>query len=154
MVPQSVRTAFAASLLLLMLSGSGQAAELEPPTFDAAQLEFFEKDIRPILVQRCYECHGPDSDAPGGGLYLTSRGAILDGGDSGEAIVVGKPDESLLIESIHYDGIYQMPPKSKMPADEIAKLERWVKLGAPSTSSSAKQSTGPGSRFSGQNCQR
>lgn len=131
MVPQSVRTAFAASLLLLMLSGSGQAAELEPPTFDAAQLEFFEKDIRPILVQRCYECHGPDSDAPGGGLYLTSRGAILDGGDSGEAIVVGKPDESLLIESIHYDGIYQMPPKSKMPADEIAKLERWVKLGAP-----------------------
>ncbi|PQO37968.1 PSD1 and planctomycete cytochrome C domain-containing protein [Blastopirellula marina] len=98
--------------------------------FDPTQLEFFEKHVRPILVQRCYECHGPEAEAPGGGLYLTSRSAILEGGDSGASVVPGKSDESPLIEAIHYDGIYQMPPKSRMPDAEIAKLEQWVNSGA------------------------
>ena len=106
------------------------AAELETPSFDAGQLEYFEKHIRPILVQRCYECHGPESETAGGGLYLTSRPAILEGGDSGASVVPGKADESMLIEAIRYDGIYQMPPKSRMPDDEIAKLEAWVNQGA------------------------
>ncbi len=100
------------------------------PKFDASQLEYFEKHVRPILVQRCYECHGPDAESPGGGLYLTSRSAILEGGDSGPSVVPGKAEESPLIEAIHYDGIYQMPPKSRMPDAEIAKLEQWVNRGA------------------------
>ncbi|PQO25515.1 hypothetical protein C5Y96_24565 [Blastopirellula marina] len=130
MVPLFLRSSLAVCGLLATISLSAIAAELDTPQFDAAQLEFFEKDIRPILAKRCYECHGPDSETPGGGLFLTSRGALLEGGDSGPSIVAGKPDESLLIEAIHYDGIYQMPPKSKMPADEIAKLEQWVTSGA------------------------
>lgn len=130
MVPLLIRSSLAACVLIAMTSVIGVAAELDSPQFDAAQLEFFEKDIRPILAKRCYECHGPDSETPGGGLFLTSRGALLEGGDSGPSIVVGKPDESLLIKAIHYDGIYQMPPKSRMPEDEIAKLEQWVTSGA------------------------
>ncbi len=135
MVPLLTRSSLAACMLVVAISLNAVAAELDTPQseaiqFDAAQLEFFEKDIRPILAKRCYECHGPESETPGGGLYLTSRGALLDGGDSGPSVVVGKPDESLLIEAIHYDGIYQMPPKSKMPDEEIAKLEQWVASGA------------------------
>ncbi|MEW4561611.1 PSD1 and planctomycete cytochrome C domain-containing protein [Bremerella sp. JC770] len=125
-----IRSCLAACVLIATTTFGVVAAELDPPEFDDAQLEFFEKDIRPILAKRCYECHGPDSETPGGGLFLTSRGALLEGGDSGPSIVVGKSDESLLIEAIHYDGIYQMPPKSRMPEEEIAKLEQWVTRGA------------------------
>lgn len=130
MVPLLIRSSLAAWLLLSVTTLGAAAAELDTPQFDAVQLEFFEKDIRPILAKRCYECHGPEAETPGGGLFLTSRGALLEGGDSGPSIVVGKPDESLLIEAIHYDGIYQMPPKSRMPEAEIAKLEQWVASGA------------------------
>ncbi|GAA4438149.1 PSD1 and planctomycete cytochrome C domain-containing protein [Bremerella cremea] len=125
-----LRILLAAVALTLIVAVTIDAAEEASPQFDAQQLEFFEKDIRPILANRCFECHGPEAETPGGGLYLTSRAAILEGGDSGASIVVGKPDESLLIEAIHYDGIYQMPPKSRMPEDEIAKLEKWVATGA------------------------
>lgn len=127
------RTLLAAVALLTMVSFEVVAAESEPLKFDDHQLEFFEKDIRPILAKRCYKCHGPDAEEPGGGLYLTSRQSVLEGGDSGESIVVGKPDESLLIEAIRYEGLYEMPPKSKLPDDEIAKLEKWVSSGAPWT---------------------
>ncbi|WP_235989835.1 PSD1 and planctomycete cytochrome C domain-containing protein [Bremerella alba] len=126
-----IRSCLAACVLISTTTLTAVAAELDTPQFDAAQLEYFEKDIRPILAKRCYECHGPDSETPGGGLFLTSRGALLEGGDSGPSLVAGKPDQSLLIEAIHYDGIYQMPPKSRMPEDEIAKLEQWVASGAP-----------------------
>jgi hypothetical protein len=71
-------------------------------TFSDQDLELFEKQVRPILAQRCQECHGRDSKEPGGGLILASRGAILAGGDSGASIVPGQPDNSLLIEAIRY----------------------------------------------------
>jgi len=130
MVPLLIRSSLAASVLIATFALSARAAELDSPQFAAAELEYFEKEIRPILANRCYECHGADAETPGGGLFLTSRRALLEGGDSGAAVVAGKPDESLLVEAIHYDGIYQMPPKSKMPQAEIAKLESWVKRGA------------------------
>ncbi|WP_147274162.1 PSD1 and planctomycete cytochrome C domain-containing protein [Bremerella cremea] len=120
-----------ASLLATWTSTAlAENSSSDRPQFTDSQLEFFEKHVRPILVQRCYECHGPEAEAPGGGLYLTSRSAILEGGDSGPSVVPGKADESQLIEAIHYDGIYQMPPKSRMPDVEIAKLEQWVNSGA------------------------
>ncbi|MEX0792259.1 MAG: PSD1 and planctomycete cytochrome C domain-containing protein [Pirellulaceae bacterium] len=100
-------------------------------TFSDQDLEFFEKKVRPILAARCNECHGAEAEEPGGGLVFASRLAILTGGDSGAAIVPGKPDESLLIEAINYQGLYEMPPKSKLPPQEIAILEKWVTLGAP-----------------------
>ncbi|MFM7117777.1 MAG: c-type cytochrome domain-containing protein, partial [Planctomycetota bacterium] len=98
-------------------------------TFSAADLEFFEAKIRPILVARCYECHGDEEDS--GGLHLTSRAEILDGGDTGPAIDLKNVDESLLVQAIRYKGDNDMPPDSKLPAEEIELLTEWVKRGAP-----------------------
>ncbi|MDX1945190.1 MAG: PSD1 and planctomycete cytochrome C domain-containing protein [Pirellulaceae bacterium] len=98
---------------------------------DAAALEFFEKSVRPILVARCYECHSGTAKKVQGSLRVDSLAALTKGGDTGPAVVPGKLKESLLIDAINYGGLYQMPPKSKMPADEIATLTKWVEMGAP-----------------------
>ncbi len=94
-------------------------------------LEFFEKEVRPILANRCYECHSGSLEEPKGSLRVDSRGAMLSGGDTGPAIEPGAPDESMLIDAINYRGDYEMPPKSKLPPAEIEVLTRWVKMGAP-----------------------
>src|SRR5215467_1846484 len=65
-------------------------------------IEFFEKKIRPVLVERCYECHSAKAKKPKGGLRLDSRQGILRGGDSGRVIVSGDPERSLLIRAIRY----------------------------------------------------
>ncbi|MEO1527120.1 MAG: DUF1549 domain-containing protein, partial [Planctomycetota bacterium] len=100
-----------------------------PPT-RAEQLEFFEKDIRPLLAEHCYSCHSVNADRVEASLLLDSRQAHVRGGDSGAAIVPGNPDASLLIEAVRYES-YEMPPNGKLPDSEIAKLERWVEMGAP-----------------------
>lgn len=94
--------------------------------------EFFEKKIRPVLVEHCQECHATGAKKIGGGLLVDHREGIRKGGDSGKAVEPGKPDESLLIEAIRYtDESLKMPPKGKLPAAVIADFEAWVKLGAP-----------------------
>ena len=105
------------------------AESADQPT--AEQLEFFESKVRPILVERCYECHSGDQKEPKGGLKVDSRAALLAGGETGPAVVPGNLKESLLIDAINYGDLYQMPPKSKMPEAEIAVLTRWVEQGAP-----------------------
>ena len=94
------------------------------------QLEFFEKKIRPILVARCYKCHSKNSKKVKGGLLLDSKNGWMSGGESGPAISPGDPKESLFIQAINFDGL-EMPPSSKLPANEIALLTSWVKMGAP-----------------------
>ncbi|HVC98948.1 MAG TPA: PSD1 and planctomycete cytochrome C domain-containing protein [Pirellulales bacterium] len=106
-----------------------QAADSDGGAPTAADLEFFEKQVRPLLANHCHKCHGPDEQK--GGLRLDSRSAVLAGGDTGEAVVSGKPDESLLIEAVGYGGLYQMPPTGKLAESEIATLRQWVELGAP-----------------------
>ena len=97
-----------------------------------SQLDFFEKKVRPILVQRCYECHSEESGKKKGGLALDARDTLLMGGDNGPALIPGNPDKSLLIEAVRYQNRdMQMPPKSPLPAAEIKVLEEWVKMGAP-----------------------
>ncbi|MCA1962675.1 MAG: PSD1 and planctomycete cytochrome C domain-containing protein [Prosthecobacter sp.] len=97
----------------------------------AAGIEFFEKKVRPVLVERCLECHSATKKIKGG-LSLDSRDLILKGGDSGPAIVLGQPDRSRLIEAVRYKNQdMQMPPKSPLPAAELQALEQWVKMGAP-----------------------
>ena len=96
----------------------------------AAQLEFFEKQVRPLLAEHCYSCHSADAKKLQAGLLVDSRVAMLRGGDSGEALVPGDADASLLIEAVRYDS-YEMPPKGKLPAQDIETLERWVTMGAP-----------------------
>ncbi len=94
-------------------------------------MAFFEKSVRPLLAEHCLECHSPEHKVKGG-LRLDSRAGWEHGGDSGAAIVEGKPDESLLIKAVRYtDKDLQMPEKRKLPAAAIAVLEKWVKMGAP-----------------------
>ncbi|MEI9896513.1 MAG: c-type cytochrome domain-containing protein [Chthoniobacter sp.] len=94
-------------------------------------LEFFEKKVRPLLTERCYECHSPDKKVKGG-LRLDLREGWVKGGDTGPAIVPGDPEKSLLVTAIRYkDRDLQMPEKRKLPDDEIAILEQWIKVGAP-----------------------
>src|SRR5579871_2577699 len=99
---------------------------------NAADVEFFEKKIRPLLVMRCFECHSDQGKGVKGGLHLDSRSGILAGGDSGPALVPEKPAESLLVEAVNYppDGV-QMPPRGKLPQNEIDILTEWVRRGAP-----------------------
>ena len=97
---------------------------------DGAGLQFFETKIRPVLVQHCYECHAADSKILRGGLQLDSRDATLKGGDSGPALVAGKPEASLLIQALKHESL-AMPPDSKLPDQTIADFEEWIRLGAP-----------------------
>ncbi|MEM7011609.1 MAG: DUF1553 domain-containing protein [Verrucomicrobiota bacterium] len=98
----------------------------------ADDIAFFEKRIRPVLIQRCYECHSEEADKRKGGLWLDRRSGWADGGDSGPALVPGKPDESLMMEMISYvDPDIAMPPKEKLPDQEIEWLKEWIERGAP-----------------------
>jgi hypothetical protein len=106
-------------------------AQEAKPDFDDQQLEFFESKVRPILVERCYECHGPDSAPIEGSLSLGSRKAILAGGDTGPGMVPKHPEKSLIIDAINYGEVYEMPPDTKMPPEEIKILTDWVRMGAP-----------------------
>lgn len=96
--------------------------------FSPEHIEFFEKSVRPVLMKRCVECHGPEKQESG--LRLDARSAVVKGGDSGASVVVGKPEESDLIQAIRYETL-EMPPSGQMPAEEIAAIEQWVKLGLP-----------------------
>ncbi len=110
---------------LLAMALAGQAQTRPTPE----QLEFFETRIRPVLAKNCYSCHGANSKSAAGGLFLTTRAALLQGGQSGPAVVPGKPDESLLIKAVRYEG-RRMPPAGKLPDAVIADLEKWVAMGA------------------------
>ncbi len=100
-----------------------------PPSSEG--LEFFEKKIRPILAEQCFECHSAEKKVKGA-LRLDSRDGWAKGGESGPAIVPGEPDKSRLIRAVRYaEPDLQMPPKRKLAPDQIAALEKWVKLGAP-----------------------
>ena len=92
---------------------------------------FFQERVVPLLEANCLKCHSHSAGKMKGGLTLDSRSGWLQGGDSGPAIVPGKPEESLLIKAIRYaDAELQMPPKKKLPAAQIQTLETWIKNGA------------------------
>ena len=99
------------------------------PLASGEQLDFFEREIRPLLVQHCFECHSVNAGRLKAGLYLDSRQAMLKGGDSGPALVPSNARESLLVQAVRYDG-FEMPPKGKLPAKEIEALTKWVEMGA------------------------
>ncbi len=104
---------------------------------DPTGIEFFEKRIRPLLVEHCYECHSTEAKKVKGKLRLDSREAVFRGGETGPAVVEGKPMESTLITAVQYhDKDLQMPPAKddvprKLGDAAIADLVEWVKMGAP-----------------------
>jgi hypothetical protein len=107
-------------------ASSTSAQGTEP---DRQGTAFFEQKIRPVLVDRCYPCH---ADKARGGLRLDSRANLLRGGDSGPAIVPGKPRDSLLLKAIGYEHPdLKMPPKGRLPTAVVADFEKWIQMGAP-----------------------
>jgi|688.fasta_scaffold31987_2 cytochrome c553 len=97
---------------------------------EAADLAFFEREVRPVLVRRCEECHGAEKQK--GGLRLDSAAGWRAGGNGGAVIVPGRPEESPLLAAVrHATEDLQMPPKERLPAAEIAALEEWIRRGAP-----------------------
>lgn len=118
---------FAATSLHAAAQPPDEADAAETPA--AGKVEFFEKRIRPLLIERCYECHAGQERS--GGLVLDHRGGWVSGGDSGPAIVPGEPDTSRLVEAVRYNNLnLQMPPDGRLAADEIRLLEEWVARGA------------------------
>lgn len=130
--------------LSLLATSFAFAADDAQPTKEG--LEFFEKNVRPILVDRCYECHSAAKNSSKGGLILDSRDGALKGGDEGPSVVPGNLEKSLLIKAVRYtDPEFAMPPKKtggKLPDDKIAILEEWVKMGAPMPAGGANKLTG------------
>lgn len=116
------RRSLLAGLVALALVSVSKADE-------KAEQGFFESQVLPLLQKRCYECHSHGKEKIKGGLALDSQSGWRIGGDSGPAIVPGKPDESLLIKAIRYSDL-EMPPNGKLAADEIAIFEKWVSEGA------------------------
>src|SRR3954454_18496794 len=105
-------------------------------SFAAAQpasdgIEFFEKKIRPVLAGKCYGCHNSKMKAAMGGLRVDTSEGLRKGGDSGPALVAGDPVSSRLIQAVSYKHDVKMPPTGKLPDEQIADLEAWVKMGAP-----------------------
>jgi hypothetical protein len=114
-------------LIRLVSSAHGRADDLSPE-----DRGYFEAKVRPILVARCYECHSAGAKTLRGGLRLDSREGWRRGGDSGPAVEPGAPDESLLIQAVRYDDpVLKMPPKGRLPDEDVATLTEWVRRGAP-----------------------
>ncbi|MFZ9792202.1 MAG: DUF1549 domain-containing protein, partial [Gemmataceae bacterium] len=127
---------FCTFTVLQMLKVSAKADE-------AKNMEFFEKKVRPLLLEHCSKCHSSQEKKTKGGLDLDTRESTLQGGETKPAIVPGKPSESLLIQSIGYNSDLKMPPKGKLPDQAIADLTEWVKMGAPDprTKTAAKKNS-------------
>ncbi|MEO1995085.1 MAG: PSD1 and planctomycete cytochrome C domain-containing protein, partial [Planctomycetaceae bacterium] len=117
-----------AAVVSLECAADLHAAE-PAPKFTAAQIEFFETRIRPLLVSKCYRCHSGKAKKLKAGLRLDDRSHLLKGGESGPACVPGQPEKSLLIHAVRYESV-EMPPDGKLKPSEIADLTRWIAQGA------------------------
>jgi hypothetical protein len=115
-----------------LAAGPSSYAAAGTPSSASEGIEFFEKSVRPLLSERCYECHSAQSRKTKGGLLLDTRDGVLKGGDSGPAVVLGAPEKSTLIRAVKYgDKDLQMPPKHRLDPEQVADLEKWVRMGAP-----------------------
>ena len=114
---------------------------------DPASVEFFENRIRPVLVERCYECHSAQSESLKGGLRLDFKAGWEKGGASGSpSIIPGKPETSLLIQVVKGTAadVKVMPPKGgALQPEQIADLEAWIRVGAPDPRTGAPTAAKP-----------
>lgn len=130
----------------LLTSGLLLVPMLEPAfTASAGNDAFFEKRIRPLLVEHCLECHGPDKQK--GSLRLDHQAGWKTGGDSGPAILPGRAEESLLWRAVNYeDRDLKMPPKKRLSDAELADLRQWIASGAHDPRLEAEARSGRGSQ--------
>ena len=107
----------------------GQATPFDDEKEKAAKEKFFLENIRPVLFETCLKCHGPEKSE--NGLRVDTRTALIDGGETGEAIVPEKPEASLLLKALKYtDQDLQMPPDTKLEDKVAEAFEKWIKDGA------------------------
>jgi len=127
--PPRTFTLFRSLLVLVTLLTADAHAQGQA---EGEEVQFFESRIRPVLIEQCYQCHSASAARNGkleGDLQLDTREGIRRGGDTGPAVVPGKPEKSLLISAMRHDGL-QMPPKKKLPARVIDDFVRWIRQGA------------------------
>ena len=105
------------------------ASDGDDPVRAQPAADFFERDVRPILVAKCLACHGPRKQESG--LRLDSRAAVLAGGDRGPAVDVKRVDRSLLLRAIRHGGELEMPPTGKLGQAELDAIARWISMGLP-----------------------
>lgn len=121
------------ALTLLLLTYFVNVALSNDPRSD--KFDFFETKIRPLLSNNCFACHSQKAKTKGklkAGLYLDSYKGLINGGDSGSIISPGKPDQSRIVEAVLYKNEdMAMPPKGKLPEEQIALMRQWVEMGAP-----------------------
>jgi hypothetical protein len=115
------------ALLVAAVAGKSARAAGDSPK----GIDFFEKHIRPVLVANCYQCHSASSKELKGELRLDTREGTRKGGESGAALIPGKPDESLLIKALRHEDGLEMPPKEKLPDSVVANFVKWIEMGAP-----------------------
>lgn len=120
-----------AGWLFLAVALRPEIAAAAGPKPTPGQIEFFEKKVRPILVNHCYTCHSADTQ-PHGELRVDDRNGLLTGGDSGPAIIPGHPEQSLLLQRIRHEDPKRRMPREGAPltAAEIDDLTTWIKDGA------------------------
>ncbi len=130
-------------LLVVSIPAANSAAlTAEDAKPDPIAIEFFEKQVRPLLVKQCVSCHGPAQQFSS--LRVDSREALLKGGNRGPSLIPGDATLSLLGKAIRHEGL-KMPMGSKLAPDEIAAVEKWITLGAPWPSASpAPSAAAPG----------
>ena len=100
------------------------------PAFTPEQEQFFEREVQPILAGKCLKCHGGEEKVASG-FFITSRAAVLRGGELGPGVDLQKPNESQLLQAVRYEGL-EMPPSGKLSAHEVDVLTRWVSVVLPS----------------------
>ncbi len=122
-----VRPAVAILATLALGTLSGEALGAEP---SAEDIEFFEREVRPLLAEQCFTCHSGRVETPFAGLRLDSREAVLAGGDSGAAILPGNPEQSRLMQMLRGAPVI-MPPTGKLPEERIDVIAEWIRMGAP-----------------------
>lgn len=119
---------FIAFAAFAVVGGAARAQSTE------TDIRFFEAKVRPLLVEHCFRCHSKEAEKEKklrGDLLLDSRAGLLKGGETGTAIVPGKPDQSLLLKALRHEGELKMPPTGKWKDQQIADVATWIKAGAP-----------------------
>ena len=130
------------SFILILSPTAVAAEEIESRP---EEIDYFERRVRPLLVEYCYSCHSAEAETIHGGLRLDSRSLLMRGGDSGPAIDYKDPDNSLLLKVVRHDGEIQMPPEGSLSSRQIKDLTHWIRRGAgmpndtKTTSDPAKQ---------------
>ena len=113
------------------LATAGALGQAGAAVADAAGIAFFEKNIRPVRANNCYQCHSAEARNLKGELFLDSKQGMLNGGESGPVIVPGKPAESRLLRAIRQVGKLKMPPRDKLSGQVAANFAKWIRMGAP-----------------------